>query len=150
MFGQKINEFDNSDGTIDSFNKIFPQTTLDSSCGKYVEIGDIVEHKNMFNTSPFVRVLKFYDVDWNLICESAHDFGQNNFLNIENYCIDGFIRFKYFAKDLDGKIIEKAYNFEELAEKLNCSVNYVKRRFSNPIEKGEKTQHQFNITRIEL
>jgi hypothetical protein len=150
MFGTKINEFDNSDGTLDSFNKIFPKTTIGESCGKYVEIGDIVERKNMFAASPFVRYLDFYDGDFNKINRVIHDFGENNFINNEDYDIDGSIRFKYIARGLDGTVLAKAYNFEELAQKLQCSVNSVKRRIKKPIDENTNTDLKFNITRIEL
>lgn len=150
MFGQKINEFDNSDGTIKSFNKIFIRTTLGKSLGAYVEIGDIVENKRSFGSSPFVRYLRFYDRNWNFLRETEFDFGQNNFISNQDFVQEGSIRFKYIARDLDGNLLAVGYNLRQLSDKLNCSENFVKDRVKQKVDKNTNTKHKFNITRVEL
>lgn len=150
MFGVKINEFDNSDGTIESFNKIFPATTLGVSLGKYVEIGEIVETKRKFESSPFVRYLNFYNADFEPLGSEPHDFGERNFFNNEDFLEADTVKFKYFAKDLDGNIIAKAYNCEELARKLGCHVSVIKRRLARAVTADSNTDNLFNVTRKEL
>jgi len=150
MFGVKINELDNSDGTIQSFNKIFPRTPLENSCAKYVEIGDIVKFDYISQGSPFIRELIFFDHNYKEINRVDHDFGESNFHNNEDYLVDNNIRFKYFVKDLNGNVIAKAYNWDDLAEKLNCDVGILKRRFNRKIKNIEQSEYQFIVTRKEL
>jgi hypothetical protein len=150
MFGVKINEFDNSDGRIETFNRTFPKTTLGDSYGFYVEIGDIVESKHMSQASPFIRELIFFDKKYKEIGRLNHDFGQNNFYENEDYLIDNNIRFKYFVKDLNGNVIAKAYNWNDLAKKLNCDVGILKRRFKNKIKDIKQSKYHFFVTRKEL
>jgi hypothetical protein len=150
MFGVKINEFDNSDGRIETFNRTFPKTTLGDSYGFYVEIGDIVESKHMSQASPFIRELIFFDKKYKEIGRLNHDFGQKNFYDSEDFTANDKIKYKYYARDLDGNLLAKAYSFDELASKLNCNVNLVKRRLIKKIEKGYITKFLFNVTRIEL
>ena len=68
--GQKINEFDISDGSVESFNRIFPNTPLNDRVG-FVEIGDITS-KN----GELVRNLKLHTVKngENAIEYLVHDF----------------------------------------------------------------------------
>lgn len=139
MFGTKINEFDNSLGTIEDFNRIFPNTPLQGNGN--VEILDIVEIRQ---SDVYVRNL---DVNGTII---AHDFGSNNFLFSEDFAMSDKIRFKYHAKDFNGRLIAVAYNFKQLANKLNVTVNFVKKRFANPVEPSEEVKTPFNITRKEL
>lgn len=138
MFGVKINEFDNSLGTVKDFNKIFPNTPLSGEGD--VEILDIVEGRN----DVYIRNIS---VNGQVF---AHDFGSSNFLYNEDFLISEKIRFKYFAKDVNGVIIAKAYNFKQLAEKLNVSTSFTKSRFVNPINLEGVEQRAFNITRKEL
>ena len=150
MFGVKINEFDNSDGTIETFNKIFPRTPLENSCAKYVEIGDIVKFAYISQGSPFLRKLIFFDHNYKEINRVDYDFGESNFYDNQDYLVDTNIRFKYFAKDLDGNVIAKAYNYEDLAKQLNCNVGTVKRRLDNGIKDVSLTKYLFTVTRKEL
>lgn len=41
QIGQKINEFDNSTGTVEEFNRIFPQTPLLNHKGRELALGDV-------------------------------------------------------------------------------------------------------------
>lgn len=150
MFGVKINELDNSDGTIQSFNKIFPRTPLENSCAKYVEIGDIVKFAHISQGSPFLRELIFFDHNYKEISRVDHDFGESNFHDNEDYLVDNNIRFKYFVKDLNGNVIAKAYNWDDLAKKINCDVGILKRRFNRKIKNIEQSEYQFIVTRKEL
>ena len=150
MFGVKINEFDNSNGTIQSFNKIFPRTPLENSCAKYVEIGDIVKFTYISQGSPFLRELIFFDHNYKEINRVDHDFGESNFHDNEDYLVDNNIRFKYFVKDLNGNVIAKAYNWDDLAKKINCDVGILKRRFNRKIKNIEQSEYQFIVTRKEL
>lgn len=138
MFGVKINEFDNTLGTIEDFNKIFPNTKL-SGKGD-VEILDIADDQN----DVYVRNI---EVNGKII---THDFGSSNFLYNEDFLINDKIRFKYFAKDVGGNIIAKAYNFKALAEQLDVSTSFTKARFANPIDLEGVESRAFNITRKEL
>lgn len=150
MFGVKINEFDNSDGTIETFNKVFPRTPLENSCAKYVEIGDIVSFDYISQGSPFIRELIFFDENYKEINRVDHNFGESNFHDNQDYLVESNIRFKYFAKDLNGNVIAKAYNWDDLAEELNCTLGMVKRRFNREIKDVEQSEHPFIVTRIEL
>ena len=69
MFGEKILEFDNSEGTVDSFNKIFPNTPLKGEGN--VEILGITENAG----SVYIRDIK---VNEEII---PFDFGENNFIS---------------------------------------------------------------------
>jgi hypothetical protein len=151
MFGERINEFDNSDGTIESFNRIFPRTTLGNSLGKYVEIKDTVSTENAFGENLFIKYLRFYDKDFNFILEAKHDFGRYNFIDSKEYVNDCMVKFKYIAKDLDNKVIAVAYGWKELAKKLGVGLNTVKARFQTPITKHNvDVKRRFNVKRIEL
>lgn len=150
MFGEKINEFDNSNGTIESFNKIFPRTILGKSLGAYVEIGNIVEYKKDFGSSTFVRYLSFYDNNWNLLRKTEFDFGYNNFIDSKDFVQEGLVRYKYIAKDLNNNLLAIDYNLEQLSKKLNCSENLAKNRVKQKVNKNTDTKYKFNIRRIEL
>ena len=150
MFGVKINEFDNSDGTRETFNKMFPNTTLGDTCGKYVEIGDIVDFKYMSQGNPFIRELIFFDHNYNEIGRMNHDFGEQNFYNNEDFVASEKVKFKYYARDLDGKVIAKAYSQEELANMLGCNESVIKRRMIKKVTADSPTENLFNVTRVEL
>lgn len=150
MFGIKINEFDNSDGTIKTFNKIFPHTPMGLARGEYVEIGGIAEFKYMSQGSPFIRELTFFSEDYKPLETINHDFGESNFLNNEDFLANEKIRFKYYARDLDGKMLAKAYSTEELAEQLGCHTSVIKRRLVSNVTVDSPTKHLFNVTRVEL
>jgi hypothetical protein len=151
MLGVKINQFDNSDGKIETFNKIFSKTPLFAKDNvKYVEISDIVERENMFNASPFVRYLEFYDVDWNLVTTIEHDFGEQNFVSSDLFVKNGSYRFKYYAYDLNGHFLNSAFNMQELADKMGCNVSTVKQRMKKKITKETNTMYRWNVKRKEL
>lgn len=141
MFGQKINEFDNSDGTIESFNKIFPNTPLEGEGD--VEILGIVD-LNIFNSTVYHREIQVNGVVKN------HDFGYNNFNNEEIFQEELGFQFKYFVKDLDGKVIAKGFSFDEISEQVGVSVGILKRRIKTTVTKDDNTPYKFNVTRIEL
>ena len=150
MFGVKINQFDNSDGTIEVFNKIFPKTPLENSSAVYVEIGDIVLKDRIFQSNLFLRKLELYDKEWNKINELEYDFGEKNFYDNEDFIASNYVRFKYYARDLDGNIIARGYSFEELAKKMNCGVEFVKNIFVYNLENLNNKKYSFTVTRIEL
>jgi hypothetical protein len=150
MFGVKINEFDNSDGTIETFNKTFPQTPMGLARGEYVEIGDIAEFKYMSQGSPFIRELIFFDHNYREIERINHDFGEQNFYNSEDFTASEKVKFKYYARDLNGKVIAKAYSQEELANILGCNESVIKRRMVKKITADSPTENLFNVTRVEL
>lgn len=150
MFGLKINEFDNSDGTVDSFNKAFPKTGIVEREDYYVEIGSIVERENMFESSPYVRYLRIYDGDYNLKTKVEHDFGESNFYYNEDFIASDKIQFKYCAKDLNGVVLAKGYSCEEVARKLGCHISVIKRRLGKRVDENSNTKNLFNITRKEI
>lgn len=150
MFGTRISKFDNSEGTREEFNKIFPNTTLGETCGKYVEIGGIVENENIFQSSSFIRYLKFYDKDFKYIGGMEHDFGENNFVNNEDFKQADKVRFKYFAKDLNGNTIARGYSCGELAKKIGCGINVIKTRLFKVIDENSNTKNKFNVVRREI
>lgn len=137
MFGIKINEFDDSDGSIDSFNSIFPNTPLDQK--GYVEILNISEGYN----DVYVRDIS---INGKIV---AYDFGKNNFSNPE-FSMEERVRFKYFAKDLSGNILASAFNIKDLANKMKCGECLIKNRLSKPILSGDVDKNLFNVERIEL
>lgn len=142
MLGVKINEFDNSDGTIKSFNKLFPRTVL-GGFGD-VEILGIVDKRVLTENSPYVRIIEVNGVT------QEHDFGEKNFRDGEMFNNDYNIRFKYLARNLEGKVIAKAYGCEDLASKLDCHISVIKRRLIKDVGAGSNTTHLFNVTRQEL
>jgi hypothetical protein len=142
MLGQKINEFDNSDGTIETFNKIFPHTKLTGD--GYVEILGISESENVFTSSPFIRDL---DINGTII---KHDFGSQNFLNFTDFQEADNVRFKYYARDLAGNLLAVAYNCDDLAKKLGVDVGVIKRRLVTEVNENSRSQNKFNVTRREL
>ena len=150
MFGVKINEFDNSDGTIESFNNIFPKTLLENSYGNYVEIGNIVENEKTKISNPFIRHIKFYNKNWKFLNEIELNFGQNNFLNASDMIAEGNIRFKYIAIDLNGDFLAKGYNRKEIASKIGCGTDVINDRLKKPYSPFSKSPHKFNIKRIEI
>lgn len=137
MFGVKINEFDNSDGNVDCFNKIFPNTPLKGS--GQVEILGISEGYG----SVYVRDVL---IDGEII---AHDFGKNNFNNPE-MSMEERIRFKYFAISFDNRIIASAFNMKDLAEKMNCGECLIKSRLQTPVTELDDCKHLFNVRRVDL
>lgn len=147
MFGVKINEFDNSDGTIKTFNKIFIRTILGKSLGAYVEIDSIVDNEGEFGGNPFVRYLKFYDKNWNFLRKTPHDFGESNFYNNEDFIANERIRFKYIAKDLYGDTITKAYSIKDLAEKMNVGIQIIRSKLLN---KTINKKYPFTIIVVEI
>jgi hypothetical protein len=141
MLGKKINEFENTDGTVKSFNKIFPRTPLDlQGC---VEILEISDTKSIFTQNLFVRDI---NVNGEIF---SHDFGRDNFSE-DSFSMEEKIRFKYYAKDLNGNLLATAYNIKDLAEKLNCGIAIVKNRLIHPINENFSSKHLFNVTRKEL
>jgi len=142
MFGLKINEFDNSNGSVEVFNKIFPKTLLEGE--GYVEILNIVDSKGLTNSSVYVRMIS---VDGEMM---KFDFGEGNFHNNEDFAIADNVRFKYKAKDLDGKVVAQAYNCDNLAKELGCHVSVIKRRLISNVNMYSNTDHLFNITREEI
>jgi hypothetical protein len=137
MFGKKIREFDNSDGTVESFNRIFPDTPLQGT--GHVEILGIADTQR----DVYVR-----DVDINGVVV-PFDFGKNNFHNTALMFEDA-VRFKYTAVSLDNKILATAYNIRDLSEKLGCGESVVKNRLFNPIELNSPSRYLFNVTRTEI
>jgi len=142
MLGKKINEFDLTDGSIEVFNQIFPNTVIEEN--GYVEILGISDSYNIESSNAFIRDL---DINGKII---KFNFGISNFLNNEDFIEADNVRFKYFAKDLDGNIIEKAYNCKSLAEKIGCSVSVIKSRLVKKIDKKTRTKNRFNVKRVEI
>ncbi len=140
MFGEKIIEFDNSEGTIEDFNRIFPSTPLEGEGD--VEIHGIVDSE-IYTSTVFRKEVEVNGVVTEL------DFGYANFINKQSF-VDGSIRFKYFARDEDGNVLATAKNFKELGKKMNCSENIVKSRFKSGFNPTTQKNHQFNVTRIDL
>jgi len=147
MLGVKINEFDNSDGKRETFNKIFPDTTLLNNNVHYVEIGGIVDKINDFNMSPYVRELLVFNEDFKQIGRFDHDFGRNNFINSDLIQMGEGFQYRYVAKDLDDKLLATAFTCKDLAEKLNCNVMVIKRRLMKKCTINSPTVHLFNVTR---
>jgi hypothetical protein len=138
MFGLKIMEFDNTDGTVESFNKIFSNTPLDGT-GE-VEILGITRFNNG----------NLYMRDISLNGEVfALDFGEQNFVN-PNYFAEDKTRFKYVAKDINDKTIATAFNIKELSEKLGCGESIVKTRLVKRVDRNSETRYLFNVTRTEV
>jgi hypothetical protein len=151
MFGVKINEFDNSDGKIATFNKIFPNTPLDLGDNvKYVEIGDINYTKNIWGTNVYERLIHTYNRNYEPVDTFVLDFGEENFYNNEDFLKAENVRFKWFAKDFDGNILAKAYSSRELAEKMGCHINVIKRRINDPIDDTFGSKYKFNVIRKEI
>ena len=150
MLGIRINEFDNSDGTIEAFNKLFPCTPLDENpCASIVGGNDCVEilgitDNGIFPTDVYIRDIKRGSVI------TSHDFGYNNFEDNVDFAQGNNIRFKYFVRDLDGEIIATAYNFKELSEKMGCSENMLKKRIKETIDKTTTEKHKWNVKRIKI
>lgn len=137
MFGQKINEFDKSDGSVESFNRIFPNTPI--NVAGYVEILGITEDKN----DTYTRDI---DLNGKII---SFDFGKNNFLN-PIYALEDVARFKYTAISLDNKILATAFNMKDLAAKLGCGEAVIKNRLFNPIDFNNSSRYLFNVVRGEV
>jgi hypothetical protein len=138
MFGLKIMEFDSTDGTVESFNKIFSNTPLDGT-GE-VEILGITRFNNG----------NLYMRDISLNGEVfALDFGEQNFVN-PNYFAEDKTRFKYVAKDINDKTIATAFNIKELSEKLGCGESIVKTRLVKRVDRNSETRYLFNVTRTEV
>jgi hypothetical protein len=152
MFGVKINEFDNSDGTIESFNEIFPKTPLErkSDHAVYADIGKIFMGKDILSQNSYIRFIKFYDKDWNLLHDIIHDFGCNNFFENDDFVIEGNVRYKYIAKDYDGNFLAKAYNKPDLAKKLGTTISVIDRRLEKKFDKTSLSVNKFNITRKKI
>jgi hypothetical protein len=144
MFGVKINEFDNSDGKLSTFNAIFPKTPLEGDGNVDVEILNIHEPDNKFGQSPFIRNVLI----GNRIV--TMNFGEENFVNNVDFLETDRVRFKYYARDLEGKVIASSYNCAELAKKLGCSEQVIKKRLVQKVSKHAKTNFLFNVTRKEL
>lgn len=138
MFGSKILEFDNTDGSVESFNKVFPNTPLNGS--GQVEILEITEFNN---GNLYIRDINLNGVIF------AFDFGQNNFIN-SNYFAEDKTRFKYVARDLRGNIIATAFNIKELAAKMGCGESTIKNKLVKPAICAYEVKHPFNVTRSEM
>lgn len=144
MFGLKINEFDNSDGKLKTFNTIFPMTPLDGSEDMDVEILNIHEPDNKFGSNPFIRnVLVGNEI-------MVVDFGEQNFVNNVDFMESEKVRFKYYARDLQGNVIAIGYNCKDLAKKLGCSDQIIKKRLVEKVNPLSNTSFMFNVTRKEL
>jgi hypothetical protein len=117
-----------------------------TKCFPILRLGILVE--NMWKS--FIRELIFFDHNYNEIGRMNHDFGENNFMNNEDFLANEKVRFKYYARDLDGKVICKAYSTEELAELLGCHTSVIKRRLISKVNADSPTKHLFNVTRVEL
>lgn len=144
MFGTKINEFDNSDGKLSTFNNIFPRTPLEGSEDMDVEILNIHEPDNKFGQNPFIRnVLVGNEI-------IIMDFGQENFINNVDFLEAEKVRFKYYARDLQGNVIATGYNCVDLAQKLGCSEQVIKKRLVKKVDSTAKTSFLFNVSRKEL
>lgn len=144
MFGLKINEFDNSDGKLSTFNSIFPRTPLEGDDNVDVEILNIHEPDNKFGQSPFIRNI----LVGNRII--TMNFGEENFINNVDFLEADKVRFKYYARDLEGKVIASGYNCAQLAKRLGCSEQVIKKRLVQKVNKHANTNFLFNVTRKEL
>lgn len=155
MLGLKINEFDNTDGTLESFYKIFKNLEL-QTCKKtkYVEIGDIVEERTFFMNNPCRRELIFYDENYKKIDSYNYDFGKHFFY--ENFVFSDHkkIKYKYVSRDLEGKVLAVAYSMEEMAKKMNCNQNIIRNKLKRALKKPTKIRKNkelsFNITQKEV
>lgn len=143
MLGVKINKFDNSNGTVKSFNEIFPATKLNEDEYVDVEILSIVD-TTIISGSVYTRNLKVGD---KII---RHDFGESNFYNNEDFIAAENVRFKYLASDLDGNRLARGYSAKELADKLEVDVGVIKRRLINKVDENSNTDYMFNVQRQEL
>lgn len=138
MFGLKLIEFDNSDGTIKSFNKIFPNTPLTGD--GHVEILEITE----FNKGNLY--IRDISVDGKVF---AFDFGQKNFVN-PAYFMEEKVRFKYVVENLEEKVIAVAYNIKDLSKKIGYSESVIKNILSNSMPNELRVRYNFNIKRTDL
>lgn len=140
MLGQKINEFDNTNGLVNDFDKIFFKNKLSGfRHDEEVEILSIDIDKE----SCLSRLVK---VGNNII---TVDFDNYHYDNNEDFKQEK-TRFKYMAKSLDGTILARGYTFEQLSEKLGVNVLTIKNRFKNPIGEFSNSKHKFNILRREI
>jgi hypothetical protein len=118
MVGSKINEFDNSEGKVKDFNKIFTATPLDLNENLDVEILDIVDN-GFYSNNAYLRNIV---VDGNLI---QHDFKGELYLN-EDFHTETKTRFKYYAIDMKNNIVAKSYTIKDFSEKIGWSENTIK------------------------
>lgn len=138
MFGLKIRQFDNSDGSVNSFNTLFPNTPIKGD--GYVEILGITD---INKGNLYVRDISLNGKIFEM------DFGEKNFMN-PSYFTEDKIRFRYTARNLKGKILGTANNIKDLSQKLGCSESIIKNRLVEPIMSESETKYAFNVTRIEL
>lgn len=153
MLGIKIKEFDNSDGKIDTFNIIFKNTPISvSDKVEYVEIGGIVKKNKNCISSPFVRNLILLDKNYKTIGQTEHDFGKTSYYGNFVFASENNIRFKYIARDLEGELLAVAYNMDELADKMNCKVNFIKKIVNRKIKKHKSKikKQMFNVRRTKI
>ena len=141
MLGIKINEFDNSDGTIKSFNKIFPMTQLKGEGD--VEILDIVDSGN-FSNNLYMRNVEVNGKS------RKHDFGESNFYDSSGFNMEENVRFKYSARNLEGTLLATAYNQADLAKKLECHINIIKRRLIDTVNSSSGSKYLFNVSRVDV
>ena len=138
MLGLKIRQFDNSDGTVESFNNLFPNTPIKGS--GYVEILGIPD---INKGNLYVRDISLNGKIFEM------DFGEQNFMN-PSYFTEDKIRFRYIARNLKGEILGIANNIKDLSQKLGCSESIVKNRLVKPVLNESDTKYAFNVTRTEL
>ena len=138
MFGLKIVEFDNSDGTVEAFNRIFPNTPLKER-GEVEILGIPTSNKGNLYTRDISLNGKIFEFD----------FGQKNFIN-QSYFTEDRIRFKYVARNLKGQVLGVANNIKDLSDKLGCSESIIKNRLVKPVFHESETKYAFNVTRTEL
>jgi len=138
MFGLKLIEFDNSNGTVESFNEIFPNTPLTGS--GHVEILKITE----FNKGNLY--IRDISVDGKVF---AFDFGQKNFVN-PAYFMEEKVRFKYVVENLEEKVIAVAYNIKDLSKKIGHSESVIKNILSNSMPNELRVKYNFNIKRTDV
>lgn len=140
MLGQKINEFDNSQGLVRDFDRIFFKNKLSGFReNEEVEIlGIDIESGSCLNRHVRIGNRELTVSFDNYFNDENEDYQQEK------------TRFKYFVKDLDGTVLARGYSFDELAQTLNISVAVLKKRFQEPIDGTSYTKHRFNVTRREI
>lgn len=152
MIGEKINQFDKSDGTVKSFNKIFPETPLKAHTG-ILEIGSIVgvgqetkRHIKLFTDDmEGNEVVKDFELDLSLVKEEDTEETGAKKLAVK----DRFTRkFKYTAIDLKGNVLETADTINDLADKMKVPRSVVADRVHTKLR--YKSKHSFNVERVRI
>lgn len=152
--GQKINEFDNSTGTVEEFNKFFPYSPVKRRTG-FLEIGDIVGVGR-----EATRLITAYESDMEgneIVTTFEHDL--TPVIDTENYREAGATggkskpqqpRYLYTACDLEGNELASAYKLGLLADKLGVGESYTRKRGNWGKKDAVKNPKDFIVKRRKL